>query len=354
MADLREKSRLVLNPEHHHSPTPCYTTEMHHPLDGARPYKSNENLSSSEHLVIGHNFADSSSLLDSGEQRIEKAVKMSVAVNVALLLGKVYAVIASGSLAVLASLVDSVLDLVSQAVVQYAEQRSRLGVNIDFPAGQRRMEPVGVMCCAGLMCMASVEVIRESVESLLKPGKHPVGATLATIIIILATICAKLWLWHWCRNVARDTASSSVSALAQDHGNDTLMNAVALVALYLAAETADALWWTDSVAAIGLSIYIVKNWCETAVEQIEVIVGKAAPQDFLTEIRALADAHFPGMWCDQLRAYHFGPRFLVELEVVLPAHTPLHESHDLGMELQWKARSKTFNFRKIKIKKTPF
>ena len=123
------------------------------------------------------------------------------------------------------------------------------------------------------------------------------------------------------------------------------MNAVALVALYLAAETADALWWTDSVAAIGLSIYIVKNWCETAVEQIEVIVGKAAPQDFLTEIRALADAHFPGMWCDQLRAYHFGPRFLVELEVVLPAHTPLHESHDLGMELQWKARSKTFNFR---------
>ena len=34
-------------------------------------------------------------------------------------------------------------------------------------------------------------------------------------------------------------------------------------------------------------------------------------------------------------AYHFGPKFLVELEVVMPKETLLFESHDVGMELQY-------------------
>lgn len=41
------------------------------------------------------------------------------------------------------------------------------------------------------------------------------------------------------------------------------------------------------------------------------------------------------MQVDTCRAYHFGPKFLVELEVVMPETTLLKESHDLGMELQY-------------------
>lgn len=48
----------------------------------------------------------------------------------------------------------------------------------------------------------------------------------------------------------------------------------------------------------------------------------------------------PFLQVDVVRAYHFGPKFLVELEVVLPRDTPLHESHDLGMELQYEIESR--------------
>jgi divalent metal cation (Fe/Co/Zn/Cd) transporter len=41
------------------------------------------------------------------------------------------------------------------------------------------------------------------------------------------------------------------------------------------------------------------------------------------------------MQVDTIRAYHFGPKFLVELEVVMPENTPLKTSHDAGMELQY-------------------
>ena len=45
------------------------------------------------------------------------------------------------------------------------------------------------------------------------------------------------------------------------------------------------------------------------------------------------------MIVDVCRAYHFGPKFLVELEVVLPRHTLLLESHDLGMDLQYEVEA---------------
>ena len=48
----------------------------------------------------------------------------------------------------------------------------------------------------------------------------------------------------------------------------------------------------------------------------------------------------PYLQVDVVRAYHFGPKFLVELEVVLPRDTLLHESHDLGMELQYEIESR--------------
>ena len=43
---------------------------------------------------------------------------------------------------------------------------------------------------------------------------------------------------------------------------------------------------------------------------------------------------------DNLNRQHFGPKVLVEIEVVLPRDTLLFESHDLGMELQYEVESR--------------
>ena len=70
-------------------------------------------------------------------------------------------------------------------------------------------------------------------------------------------------------------------------------------------------------------------------EQIEQLTGKSAPDDLIDELYDVATTFDKRMIVDVVRAYHFGPKFLVELEVVLPKDTLLLESHDLGMELQY-------------------
>lgn len=115
------------------------------------------------------------------------------------------------------------------------------------------------------------------------------------------------------------------------------MSAVSLfLALYW-----PSLWWVDPVGAVVISLYIIYSWYHTGQEQIEQLTGKSAPQDFIEELEEFA-ANFDGriQHVDQIRAYHFGPKFLVELEIVMPHYTLLKESHDLGMELQYEIEAR--------------
>lgn len=72
--------------------------------------------------------------------------------------------------------------------------------------------------------------------------------------------------------------------------------------------------------------------------QVKKIVGHAAPESFTRAVEALAVAHHEQLVVDCTRAYHFGTRFNVELEVILPADMTVRESHDIALELQHKVR----------------
>ncbi|VEU40248.1 unnamed protein product [Pseudo-nitzschia multistriata] len=289
------------------------------------------------------------------------ALELSLWLNVFITLTKAVAYFQTLSLSVLAALLDSVLDVVSQMVLNYTEKHSSLQRSSAlYPAGASRLEPIGVLTCASLMGMASFEVLKESFETLYTKDSSlqdldwtegvRSAASMGAIVVLKLLL---LWLCNYssrtsCRNRQGGGAATSKSlrysdptleAVAQDHWNDALSNGVSAVCLLLALYTSD-LWWCDGVGAILISFYIIYSWYETGKEQIEHLTGKSAPDDFLEELTTLAQHFDDRLLVDTCRAYHFGPKFLVELEVVMPMDTPLKESHDLGMELQYEIEAR--------------
>jgi divalent metal cation (Fe/Co/Zn/Cd) transporter len=129
-------------------------------------------------------------------------------------------------------------------------------------------------------------------------------------------------------------ADPTLEALAQDHWNDCLSNVVAALALVCTLKSS-SLWFLDPVGAILISFYIIYSWYVTGKDQIEQLTGKAAPEDFLQELQDIAEHFDERMQGDSIKAYHFGPKFLVEIKMVMPRNTLLYELHDLGMELQY-------------------
>mmetsp|Transcript_23776 Transcript_23776/g.22813 ORF Transcript_23776/g.22813 Transcript_23776/m.22813 type:complete len:403 (-) Transcript_23776:232-1440(-) len=318
--------------------------------------KSNGSLTLSESLSLKNNN------FDKKEEEYEVwplrriALDLSLYVNIAILLTKVVAYAHTFSLSVLAALVDSVLDVVSQLVLSYTEKHSSLSRSSAlYPAGASRLEPVGVLTCAALMGMASFEILKESLENLFLHRDSIADDgdmnNMGSFWSMTAVVLVKLLLLAICRRASSPTTNNTdneshfrltdptLEALALDHRNDCLSNAVAAAALLFALRS-ESLWFLDPLGALAISLYIIHSWYETGKQQIEQLTGKCAPEEFIDELYQLASTFDDRMIIDVCRAYHFGPKFLVEVEVVLPKDTLLFESHDRGMELQYEIESR--------------
>lgn len=126
-----------------------------------------------DHCVIARREVEQAEHLSN---KVRFAVHASICANVFLSVASAYAAIRSGSLAVLASLVDTLLDLISQVVLSVAEQCMRKPSDEHYPAGRSRIEPVGVIIVSVIMGVAALELLRASVGTMvlaLAYGKLP-------------------------------------------------------------------------------------------------------------------------------------------------------------------------------------
>ena len=101
---------------------------------------------------------------------VSMAVNLSLAVNILLLISKISVFVMTFSLAVIATLVDSVLDLLSQSIIWLTERKVNKHTDIKskYPVGKTRLEPIGMLTVSMLMVMLSVTVIRESIQTLME------------------------------------------------------------------------------------------------------------------------------------------------------------------------------------------
>eukprot|EP00931_Biecheleriopsis_adriatica_P064640 TRINITY_DN39391_c0_g1_i2.p1 TRINITY_DN39391_c0_g1~~TRINITY_DN39391_c0_g1_i2.p1 ORF type:complete len:241 (-),score=33.46 TRINITY_DN39391_c0_g1_i2:131-853(-) len=191
------------------------------------------------------------------------------------------------------------------------------------------------------MCLGALMVIFRSVMNLY--GVYVTGESAPLINFDASSgaflgllIVLKLVLWCWCRTLA-GRGSVSLDAVAQDHRNDVVSNGAALLAAGMGSNP--SFWISDPIGASLISLWIIWAWIATGKEQADLLVGKAADPAFLSVVRELAETHDPQATLDIVRAYHFGPKFLVEIELVMPRDTPLEKSHDVGILLQHKIES---------------
>lgn len=276
---------------------------------------------------------------DDVDKRISFAMNASLVAKVLLLLAKAYAYYYSQSKAVLASAADSFVDIASQVVIAIAEHKMRRA-DPRFPVGRTRLETVGVVACAVIMTLSTLEVIQSSSYDLyagIFQGILPqLDMGLVMYLILGAATGTKIVLWFYC--VALQHKSDSMLALAEDHRNDILSN-MSAIACGIGASTSRKVWWIDPAGAILISLYIVWSWLLICKNQVEKIVGMRAPEDFISKLEDLAGGHHDELQVDVIRAYYFGARFLVEMEVVMPERMSVRESHDIALILQHKVEA---------------
>ncbi|KAL0339524.1 UNVERIFIED_CONTAM: Metal tolerance protein 4 [Sesamum radiatum] len=263
----------------------------------------------------------------------ERAMNISNWANIFLLAFKIYATIQSGSLAIAASTLDSLLDLMAGGILWFTHLSMKT-INIyQYPIGKLRMQPVGIIIFAAVMATLGFQVLIQALEQLIKaePSEKMGPNQLFWLYVIMLTATGvKLVLWFYCRS----SGNKIVRAYAKDQYFDVVTNVVGLVAAVLADKF---YWWIDPSGAIALAIYTITNWSGTVLENAVSLVGQSAPPEVLQKLTYLVLRHDPKIKrVDTVRAYTFGVLYFVEVDIELPEDLPLIEAHAIGESLQIK------------------
>ncbi|XP_043693471.1 metal tolerance protein 4-like isoform X3 [Telopea speciosissima] len=267
------------------------------------------------------------------EAKHERAMMISNYANILLLACKIYATVRSGSIAIAASTLDSLLDLMAGGILWFTHL-SMKNINIyKYPIGKLRVQPVGIIIFAAVMATLGFQVLVQAVEQLIKnePSEKMTSEQLVWLYaIMLSATVIKLGLWIYCRT----SGNKIVRAYAEDHYFDVVTNIVGLVAAVLGDKF---YWWIDPVGAIILAIYTISNWSGTVLENAASLVGQSAPPEVLQKLTYLVIRHHPKIKrVDTVRAYTFGVLYFVEVDIELPEDLPLKEAHAIGESLQIK------------------
>ena len=269
------------------------------------------------------------------------AIQISLALTFVLLGLKLFTAIYSDSIAVVASAVDSGLDVLSQGTLLLISRAMKRYDPYHYPAGKNRMEPVAVLLFSVIMGMAALFLLYESLNDLLQGldsgGKH-VKMDAVTVIILCVVVGVQLLMWVYCRRVAalNIPGASAADALAQDHINDVFINIIGGVPAIIAGFIPSA-WLADPIGGMCLSVYIIIRWTLTAWEQVPAMTGRTADPSFLNQLTYLAGTHDPRILkVDTILAYHVGIKYQCEVHIVLAEDMLLREAHDIGETLEQK------------------
>ncbi|SPC62128.1 related to cation diffusion facilitator 10 [Ustilago sp. UG-2017b] len=319
-----EGVKVVRNPRHQGSLDRDLSRERHH-----RPYASQEEERQALLSTVPNRAKE-----EETSRSVQFAININLIVNILLFAGKGVAVLSSNSVSLIASLVDSALDLLSTIII-FATSKAiayRSWRTIyKYPVGKQRLEPLGVVIFSVLMIASFVQVFIESVgrlrEVLAESQKDPGSAAslpLIGVTFMLATIGIKTVMWL----LYRSSKSSGVRAVAQDAENDVVFNIASLIFPILGSR----LGWPalDSIGGMVLSVYIIYEWVETLWETVSKLSGAVASSTEISKCLYCVVRFNSVNSVSAFELFHSGDNLIVEADIVLPHSISLKESHDLG------------------------
>ncbi|EXJ61270.1 uncharacterized protein A1O5_11827 [Cladophialophora psammophila CBS 110553] len=249
--------------------------------------------------------------LQHADQNARWAININVIANIILFVDKGIAALKSSSLSLIASLVDSALDLLCTGIVWATNKLVSWRLSAlarKFPVGRRRLEPIGILVFSIIMVISFLQILQESIARLLPNGLIGLG-------------CMRI-------------KTTQVQALAQDCKTDVYFNTLSLLFPLIGKQA--GIWWLDPLGAALLSLYILYDWAGTCVENVSRLCGLAVDETHQKKLIYLAyrfRALVSGF--KSVIAYHAGDGVWTEFDILLDGKTPLRRTHDIAETLQY-------------------
>lgn len=257
---------------------------------------------------------------------MKRATYASVAVALVLICMKAWAVWVTGSIALLATFLDSLLDGAASLVNLIAVRVALTPADHQHRFGHGKAEALAGLGQAALIGASALFLAVESVDRLLDPT--PVEQSMVGIVVIVISLGFTLALVTYQRHVQRLTGSLAITADSLHYASDVVLNIGVIVSLVIAGLF--GLSWADPVIALALSAWIGHAAWEIVSRSTSELMDRELPRDDRLRIEEIALSHPDVHTIHDLRTRTAGRTVFIQFHLEIPGDLPLRKAHDIA------------------------
>ncbi len=258
---------------------------------------------------------------------VSRAAIAATAMASALLLIKIFAWWYTGSVSILAALVDSLVDIAASLTNLLVVRYSLQPADDEHTFGHGKAESLAAL--AQSMFISGSALFLTSIQNLIKPtpmNDPGVGIGVTVIALICTIILVTFQRW-----VVRKTQSQAVRADMLHYQSDVMMNGAILIALGLS-------WYgwhrADALFALGIGIYILYSALRMGYEAVQSLLDRALPDAERQEIIDIVTS-WPGVsGAHDLRTRQSGPTRFIQIHLEMEDNLPLVQAHLVAEQVE--------------------
>lgn len=233
--------------------------------------------------------------------------------------GNTYALIADGA--------ESLLDILSSALVWAGFRVAARPPDADHPYGHGKAEPLAGLAVALFIFAMAGWIAVHAVREIITPHQGPAWWTLLVLAGVVAT---KVWFSRRMGAAGEEAGSTALGVEALHHWSDAMTSAAAFVGICIALWGGPGWETADDWAALFACVIVAFNGFAMVGKALGDVMDSAVPEAFDREVRALALA-VPGVRAlDKVRMRKSGLSHLVDIQIRVDGDLSVRAGHDIA------------------------
>lgn len=270
------------------------------------------------------------------EKEIYRVTLTGTLVNALLILMKFLAGIFGRSSAMLADAVHSLSDFVTDIIVIVFVKISGKPCDKGHDYGHGKYETLATLIIGVILAAAGgglmINGIREVIASLGGALLH--RPTMLALVIAVVSILSKEWLYHYTVRKGKKVNSPAVMANAWHHRSDAVSSIGTLIGIAGAMFLGTKWRILDPVAAIVVSLFIIKSGCDIMKPTIGELLEASLSEEQEQEITRLVKS-VPGVKdIHHLRTRRIGNGIAVDLHAKMDGKITLEQAHEIATQAE--------------------
>lgn len=261
---------------------------------------------------------------------MRRATYASVAVACALIAAKFAAWMHTESVALLATLVDSLLDGVASLINMLAVRHALTPADDEHRFGHGKAEALAGLGQGALVAGSALFLFVEAIQHLITP--QPIERSYAGIAVMLFSILMTVGLVMYQRRVVQRTGSLAVSADRLHYIGDVATNVTVLLALGLAS--LPGFLWVDAVGALLVAAVIVKSAIDIVRGAFDNLMDRELADGDREHVLAVIRRHPETRALHDLRTRQAGNQIFIQFHLELDPDLSLRDAHRISDEIE--------------------